>query len=120
MPYIITERWDGATHPKPGNNPVAVATLGEARAEARTFINTVADRSPGRWMYEMRQECQQMPESGGVIGPLPDGTVIEVRPITLYGLAENAGWRGWRLTRVTARPDLVDPSEIIDAYNAQS
>ena len=33
-----------------------------------------------------------VPEAGGTIGPLPDGTVIEVQPIHVTDPAMHAGW----------------------------
>jgi hypothetical protein len=53
----------------------------------------------------------KLPESGGTVGPLPDGTVIEVRQI---------GW--WQLRRDASRvkPDAVYMSEAatIRTFNA--
>jgi hypothetical protein len=81
MPYIvITER---PSQPDAGNSAQrnrsvsrrAVATLEEARREAgRACLGSTS--------LDLRnvEQARTLPESGGTVGPLPDGTVIEVRP----------------------------------------
>jgi hypothetical protein len=55
-----------------------VASLDEARDIARTTMDRVLrSQPPVRNEYEW---SRPMPPEGGTIGPLPDGTVIEVRP----------------------------------------
>jgi hypothetical protein len=78
MPYILTERWQGATHPKPGpNNPTAVATLAEAQdIVAEDLQHFDFDAFPD---HPLADGIPTLTDFGGDIGPLPDGTVIEVR-----------------------------------------
>jgi hypothetical protein len=49
-----------------------VATLDEALTEARA--------SASSWSGEAHDQLHAIPKSGGTIGPLPDGTLIEVTP----------------------------------------
>jgi hypothetical protein len=79
MPYIvITKRLDSSTGWNDSGLRVsgrAVATLEEARREAgRACLGSTS--------LDLRnvEQARTLPESGGTVGPLPDGTVIEVRP----------------------------------------
>jgi len=82
MPYIITthtrkdaiERSVGLA-PRPSRR--AVATLEEARDVAEDAVI-----GEGRFDNDeaFLAAIVALPESGGTIGPLPDGTVIEVTP----------------------------------------
>ena len=72
MPYVITRR--------------AGATLGHARDTATSAIATAAEqarRSGDAWdsgvLKAALLEAMRLPDSGGTVGPLPDGTLIEVR-----------------------------------------
>jgi len=103
MPYIITtERTDVAAHGGTFQNVlsrIAVATLDEARRITAREYREHVHRFMGfdtRWITE----------SGGTIGPLPDGTVIEVRTAAWQDLAP------W--------PQPTDPpyhADIIAAFN---
>lgn len=124
MPYIITT----TTPPIPprgrpdhnmlaGQSRRAVATLEEARQDARNIVEDHA-QEPG-WTdgyVAAREVARTLPESGDTVGPLPDGTVIEV---------EREGWNDL----ISAIPDsdsrfpyfppaTADTPEIIAAYNA--
>ncbi len=68
-----------------GAVPRAVDTLARARSEALEHIVDSYDpydphhRSEiGIWQH-FEVDAQRIPESGGALGPLPDGYVIEVR-----------------------------------------
>jgi len=107
MPYIITTRTFDHEHTfgsVPFINPptrTAVATLDEARDY--TFNARVNDDG----------QIEPLPAEGGTVGPLPDGTVIEVRPISFGALASRAGFAQFSDERPHA--------EIIAAFNgAQS
>jgi hypothetical protein len=90
MPYIVitTDTLLYAEDPtaefEPDAKPVqqirtAVATLDEARGAAdRIVLDGYADSFKSA--NDDRNALLALPESGGTIGPLPDGTVIEVRP----------------------------------------
>lgn len=108
--YGVQEAADRAQMPKASRR--AVATLKEARD---VYLDTA-----------LRHGCRfeivpAFPESGGTIGPLPDGTVIEVAHWTASALAS---WlpNGLRRERpgqgVNGHPALdMTTAEIIDAYN---
>lgn len=79
--------------PRPKDTRRAVATVDEAQE----YVDQIDYR------YEV-------PESGGTIGPLPDGTVIEVEAVKWDALAGETG------TPLTAM-DGGGTERIIDAYN---
>lgn len=107
MPYIITtsEPFDAEKHVhRPAFSRRAVVTLDEAR-EATTAI--IVD-GPNRYGTDAQiLESYVLPEQGGTIGPLPDGTVIEVGRVEWGDLTEYA---------VTRDPDAL-AATLIDAYN---
>jgi hypothetical protein len=58
-----------------------VATLYEAREAVRKAITPAESNDPLRAGFDAaRAAVKLVGESGGTIGPLPDGTVIEVWP----------------------------------------
>lgn len=86
MPYVITTKQRSESYAT-GHSYVpnaietvvsrrAVATLDEAREQY--LYNAVAGFHGQPWL----DRVDDIPESGGSIGPLPDGTVIEVEPVT--------------------------------------
>jgi hypothetical protein len=81
VPYVITVKRpcpgcdDGETHERSRR---AVAGLEEAREAARDSVYVHIGTSD-RWLSFMRT-VDDLGESGGTVGPLPDGTVIEVAP----------------------------------------
>lgn len=77
MPYIITISTVSRR---------TVATLEEARRGCVDYIsaNKREPHRPWRAFYPM---AETVSESGGTIGPLPDGTTIDVEPITVDALA---------------------------------
>lgn len=92
-PYIVTVRWQGAAHPKPSTpehpNPVAVATLEEARDKAVEIVREHRHLWPEHaFLPEFGPliDAAGLLAEGGSVGPLPDGTVIEVRPVDLIDL----------------------------------
>ncbi len=138
MPYSITTRkhWHGPAAYYPGSH--AVATLEEAQrfpehegwdaARCEDCGHFEAEHESGwcagcdnggrdepnicrAWRpSEVAALFIALPKTGGTIGPLPDGTVIEVERIGFPELGDRVG----RLGRLMARTD------IIDAYNAQN
>lgn len=116
MPYMITtyrHAWRNShtcTCPRR-----AVATLEEAQVVAAQGVRRVRDEDGTRdfWnaVYPLIGQAETLPESGGKVGPLPDGTVIEVVRVEWRTLAEDAEI-AWRLP---ALPTV----EIIDAFNAR-
>jgi hypothetical protein len=89
MPYVIK-----AT----GQKPRAVATLEEARTH-------LLDRYGSWWTSgaheSLARDVVTLPGSGGTVGPLPDGTVIEVRRVGLNDLRTGTG------TLAMSRDELI-------------
>ena len=67
---------------------VAVVTLDEARIAAADACSEHHD--PGYHGCD-HTDAEQLPATGGTIGPLPDGTLIQVRPTGRAALALDAG-----------------------------
>lgn len=109
-PYIITtsEPFDAAKHShRPAFTCHAVATLEKAQSVVNDYLAA---------KYSML--APSLDEGGSTIGPLPDGTVIEVKSALILDLAAAAGYQifsyAWQ------RPEFDQPSDqqIIDAFNA--
>ena len=120
MPYIITTK-----QPLPDTTDLmagleaslqqpkrrAVATLDEARVallqacgsdqEAKQIVSATAGRA--RW-------------NGDTVGPLPDGTVIEVERVSPLRLASMYGGSGAEVMAALAADDWAP---LIDAFNAR-
>lgn len=117
MPYIITTK-----RPLAGNQTLdeamenddvtAVATLDEARAHLRPILADAFPHGP----VGNRAAVRDLPESGGTIGPLPDGTVIEVQQVTWARLTHDAGLPVWHLT-VPPLPKRAE--QFVAAFNAR-
>lgn len=115
MPYILTTRVD----PYRDGGPLAVhtrravATVDEARAIIRDHVVSAG--------VPHGTTADPITNSGGTIGPLPDGTMIEVKRTTWRYLAELGHLTPARIRYVTD-PRYGDGSsyaaEIVDAYNA--
>lgn len=116
MPYIITNAvpWGenlGARNKYAITSRRAVATLDEARADLLTELgdrNAIA--GPEDDLCGAVLDLSEA--SGGTVGPLPDGTVIEVKRV-------DAGELEMTLDP-SAVPFDATPRWIIDAFNAES
>ena len=130
MPYIITTHQSGLTaeevarevahnptgHGFRGYSRTAVATLDEALSDVSTIVcNLMAGENFGQYQDQFRA----IADSGGSVGPLPDGTTIEVRPVA---------WRDLIQTMLDAGEDNYPPliwdtaedrADILTAFNAQ-
>ena len=106
MPYIITtlkpnfSDYGAATAPSGRHydlepeDDYAVATLGEAQQYAAEIHSGELESDD----YNMLQvEAYSMGEPGGDLGPLSDGTVIEVRLVKWEEIYASAAWRGCHL-----------------------
>jgi hypothetical protein len=95
----------------------AVATLEAARTLASDeIIVALGNEAEG-----YRSLAYALPEAGGTVGPLPDGTVIEVEQVTWLDLARQAGVGehvGSLVTDVERGFTYAGP-RILDAYNAR-
>lgn len=118
-PYIVTtkRRWADAASNTAGTQLAsrrAVATLEETREVADDAVFAAFDRDRKRPGDELPPpymalsiDARDLPESGGTVGPLPDGTVIEV---------ERTGWTDLLMAaHITGGSD----AQILDAFNAR-
>lgn len=127
MPYVITttdtrlHADDPTAEFQPGAKPVqtrrAVATLGEAQDTTCQMVlaaHAATGQSFNRQWEGWAATELYVDESGGTVGPLPDGTVIKVEPtVNEFGRPDVRGYlRGWHF------PASMDDAEILDAYNA--
>jgi hypothetical protein len=99
MPYIICVNQPGCL---PEQEPYAVATI----EGARQAVFSEAEDALGVGDLDAVRMCREITESGGVVGPLPDGYVIDVRRVT---------WQ--ELRKLTGLLSMVDREAILDAYN---
>lgn len=115
MPYLVTMHPVHAERSMPRGQRVgrAVATLEDAQAYVSGVVSartTSADNRGARKTAADR--LWSLPESGGEIGPLPDGTLVEIDYVNWADMAKSIGkpyseydWRA---------------DELIDAFNAAS
>ena len=110
-PYVITTKRETGDDPyehEPLVSRRAVATLEEARdlvwesARSSTF-------DPHDW----NKPINEIPDTGGTVGPLPGGTVIEVESVTWEAIAGVSALSN----DLPGRPRT--PAEMLDAYNAR-
>jgi hypothetical protein len=89
----------------------AVATLDEAHRVAELACMRVLD--PGVPWTPILDAAAGLPEAGGKIGPLPDGTTIEVEGVSLVDLYGRAGF-----SYDAHGPDaMVGIAQVIAAFN---
>ncbi len=124
MPYVITTTERFTPDPQRGDAPasayeprvvsrVAVATMDEARWWiVENPCNGVCHPERGMMVADLKAQLDAACSgSGGTVGPLPDGTVIEVTP---YMEVELGAFTDLTYDQVISLPS----SEIIAAYNA--
>jgi hypothetical protein len=123
-PYIVTtKRRKMAVMFPPRMDVVyrrAVATL-EEREVTPKLREMLPHEHPAR-LIAIAAEIARMPESGGTIGPLPDGTMIEVEQTNWLRLAEAAGIEeahAYSLAEAATAGAEDAQREILDAYNAR-
>lgn len=116
MPFIITTSHamlPGTTGMPVGGGDtrIAVATLGDA-AE---YIDGTLPEEIGapKVCIAIAKQIVALDEAGGTVGPLPDGTTIEVEPVLWSSLCGALGRGG-----ISQDPTIWQP-EIIDGYNAE-
>jgi hypothetical protein len=142
MPYIITihKRFDFQDSGVGGvqvESRRAVATLEEARtATCGIVVDSAFKRGSTEGYPPSERIADPITESGGSVGPLPDGTVIEVEHIaTVWNLAEimgepaplqqriddpRAAWRCMECSHYS-HPDRDECTQcaLVAAYNAK-
>lgn len=84
----------------------AVATLDEARTAAAEHASAAYGDAEITEHLDAGTAALNLPEAGGTIGPLPDGTVIEVRHASWDDLVGPGAWDAH-----------TTEAEVIDAYN---
>ena len=112
MPYIIETLYPWADEREPARRARArraVATLDEAREDALDAVWTqeYSSRDPEPDLDAARA----LPEAGGTIGPLPDGTVIVVEHVPTMSLSA-------RIPGERCYDWGFSMAEIVDAFNA--
>jgi hypothetical protein len=122
-PYIVTTK--RPTEPDAIVRPERIASVSRRAVatleEARRYALTVADEHEGEmWSPAMLAAVYEF-GGEGTVGPLPDGTVIEVEQATWRMLWEQSGLPGTAMTtlRDAERGDRGAQDHIIDAYNAR-
>lgn len=119
MPYVICVNLPGCL---PERGPTAVATIEEARDVVCDEVHIAFDQ-PGYDADHAEDPdlhgaaldaANALPDTGGVIGPLPNGYVIDVQQVSTNELRELAGMRP------LSAPDDSDMIHAIDAYNEES
>lgn len=123
-PCICTEADDPNDHRKScphwwGHDGVtnrAAGTLDEAKNAIAVIVTDLARDHHAGWQSAFAL-IVGLPEQGGTVGPLPDGTMINVEPATWKAISATlvGTVAGIRLGR--EHPQATD-AEIIDAYNA--
>ena len=123
MPYVITatrvaER-NFEEQPLHTITRRAVATLYEAREQTddSVFEAFERERRPDAEMppeyYELSTQARKLPGHGGTIGPLPDGAVIEVAPITWASIMSA------QVIEAGAYDAAIDAYNSFEAYTAK-
>lgn len=124
MPYLITTdaadpraTWVGYPDNARTITSRAVATLDRARTLAARPLKLGEPGHPNhRDAHRHVIEAQNLPEQGGTVGPLPDGTTITVAPMTCGEMLEEipSDWP----PIYAAEDGGFDLLAIVDAYNA--
>jgi hypothetical protein len=117
-PYIVTTKRRGYMGLGLVRSPRVVSRRAVATLEeARDFIYSLCAETDVD-DERIADDIDRLPESGGTVGPLPDGTVIEVEQVTWHELTHrttNVG-RYW-LPADHGHTDAQ--AAILDAYNAR-
>lgn len=116
-PFIVTTR--RFAHGFSRSNPVerrAVVTLEEARTEVTRLALVDGEALLADNYGDLRAQFSGVRERGGKVGPLPNGTVIEVEPVG-WGVIRD----GAELTAPSGlRPNDPDlGAQLIAAFNAK-
>lgn len=129
MPYVIEHNRRIYLPTDPGASPMwrdepgestSVATIDEAITEAADILSRSplwddpTDEDQGAEYREYAAEIQSIDERGGAIGPLPDGTTINIERVEWHELWHRAhsgkGPRDWM---------HIPFDDILGIYNAQ-
>lgn len=113
MPYVITTIRDerGVTY---ASDPVAVATLEEARENIAPMLEEAFPYGP----CGNAKAIRELSESGGTVGPLPDGRIIEVSRVGWidFEMMARRGDTGLPPIEIFDRDDYR--ADLIAAFNA--
>lgn len=126
MPYLVTTKELIGPHPLDKweiEKRHAVATLEEARrglVDRLAWDDTIPDAAgDGPYYLDLREQALRLPEQGGTVGPLPDGSVIEVEEVTVAAMWCLAGYEysagseagDWPLSKIIAAYNATSPSQ---------
>jgi hypothetical protein len=115
MPYIIVINRPGHL---PEADPVAVATIEEAcDVSLEEVIRSLdqTDEDVSDTAHPLIQEINALPEHGGLIGPMPDGYVIDVQFYTWLEMRAMTD-----VVTVGQHPSESEKELIIDHYNGRN
>ena len=111
MPYVITTYECAPGSAVDWEDPVTRHVVATLDSDPATLLRPLRGTMDGRAWVDLARAVRTLPERGGTIGPLPDGTVIEVLRVVwgwVVGVAEDHG--------AEIDEDATN-AEIIDAYN---
>lgn len=119
MPYIIAitrpgKHLSGMDEAEYAPSRRAVATLGEARTIAYDAIEERVAPIPDG-VAGFTRSVDHLSEPGGTVGPLPDGTVIQVEPTTVSDIADTFSMDTFN----AMNHDGASEADWIDAFNAR-
>jgi hypothetical protein len=119
MPYIVTtKRPSEIDCMMITRSRRAVATLDEALEHVST---TVCGLMAGENFGQYQDEFRAIDERGGTVGPLPDGTAIEIEQISpLMLAAQITGDKAGLGALMRGCLDRDDWSDLIDTFNEQA
>lgn len=118
MPYVITTLWSNS--PAEAGHDVtrhAVATLEEARELTAGIVHGF-EIALGRTLGDAYATALTRSEQGGTVGPLPDGTLIEVERTTYVYLADEGGWV-WPADDTDYSSPARHADAVLAAFNAK-
>lgn len=120
MPYIICVNQPG--HLPEGQQPVAVATIEEAREAAAAEVQVSMDRfgedldALKRYGFKDAENAAlEVPEHGGLIGPMSDGFAIDIQYYTWMEMLGKTD-----IVIVGQYPAESEKALIINRYNGES
>lgn len=122
MPFLVITKRAGLVHDtelqeRPFEatlSRLAVATLEEVHRLVGRMVRQRSEGSYEDWCaaYPLTLKAADIPESGGSVGPLPDGTLIEVEATTYDRLGHDLD--------LSPRRIFNDPEQkLVDAWNAK-
>jgi hypothetical protein len=124
MPYIVTTKRPAELphggHPDDYGYPQHVSRRAVATLETDELFRVLFDGNRSQNNARVVAQIRSLPESGGTVGPLPDGTVIKVERATWQYLVDRLYPEfGPSDVRNAEQGDETAQAHILDAYNAR-